>query len=401
LESIIVGDGIINYSSEGGVLFNKDKTSLIQYPGGKQGSYTIPTSVTSIGDGAFSGCTGLTSVTIPNSVTSIGDFAFLSCTGLTSVTIPNSVTSVGMRASLGCSVLGRVDFLGREEISFGWAPFEDTPSSLKIYGFAENQSVRDVAGDRFVAYCEGDDCDEDDIPPTTSITDKFSCANFLAEIYVLIGKTSPAPIYKSDVDTITVLDLAASSLRNAESITSLSGIEYFASLEYLDVSGQQITEVNLSSNTRLRYLNVSRNLITTIDLSNNPELEELDVSGNRIESIDDIRGLENTLIDENSFDIGEQVSIRNSRRNADRSGIRFAKNPVSDKAEIFVLGETITRVVIYDALGNVVFDSPETTWDLRNMAGRRVAEGTYLVVVEARGRDGRVVMYSARLGVKR
>ena len=52
-----------NYSSQDGVLFNKDKTILIQYPGGKQGYYSIPTSVTSIGDYGFYGCIGLTSLT--------------------------------------------------------------------------------------------------------------------------------------------------------------------------------------------------------------------------------------------------------------------------------------------------------------------------------------------------
>ena len=69
---------------------------------------TIPNSVTSIGNYAFSGCSGLTSVTIPNSVTSIGNNAFYSCTGLTSVTIPNSVTSIGNYVFDGCSGLTSV-----------------------------------------------------------------------------------------------------------------------------------------------------------------------------------------------------------------------------------------------------------------------------------------------------
>jgi len=67
-----------NYSGVNGVLFDKNQINLIQYPGGKTGSYTIPSSVTSIGIWAFTNCTGLTSVTIPSSVTSIGDAAFSS-----------------------------------------------------------------------------------------------------------------------------------------------------------------------------------------------------------------------------------------------------------------------------------------------------------------------------------
>ena len=64
--------------------------------------------MTSIGDYAFSKCSGLTSVTIPNSVTSIGGGAFIDCSGLTSVTIPNSVTSIGGGAFQGCSCLTSV-----------------------------------------------------------------------------------------------------------------------------------------------------------------------------------------------------------------------------------------------------------------------------------------------------
>ena len=73
------------YASVDGVLFNKKGSVLGVYPAGKNGSYTIPNSVTSIGNSAFSGCSGLTSVTIPNSVTSIGDGAFSGCSGLQGV----------------------------------------------------------------------------------------------------------------------------------------------------------------------------------------------------------------------------------------------------------------------------------------------------------------------------
>ena len=71
-------------------------------------SVTIPNSVTSIGESAFSECRRLTSVTIPNSVTSIGDKAFFDCYSLTSVTIPNSVTSIGKEAFAYCRYIENV-----------------------------------------------------------------------------------------------------------------------------------------------------------------------------------------------------------------------------------------------------------------------------------------------------
>jgi hypothetical protein len=76
---------------------------------------TIGNNVTSIGDGTFKGCTGLTSITIPDSVTSIGGDAFLSCTGLTSVTIGNSVTSIGNSAFYRCTSLTDVYYTGTEK----------------------------------------------------------------------------------------------------------------------------------------------------------------------------------------------------------------------------------------------------------------------------------------------
>ena len=85
-------------------------------------SVTIPNSVTSIGYEAFCVCSSLTSVTIGNSVTSIGERAFTGCTGLTSVTIPNSVITIGREAFSGCSGLTSVN-IPNSVTSIGWYAF--------------------------------------------------------------------------------------------------------------------------------------------------------------------------------------------------------------------------------------------------------------------------------------
>ena len=90
LTSIDVSANNLNYASFNGVLFNKNLSTLITCPGGFSAPYSIPDSVTSIGDYAFYYCTALTSVTIPDSVTSIGDGAFYHCTSLASINVSDS-----------------------------------------------------------------------------------------------------------------------------------------------------------------------------------------------------------------------------------------------------------------------------------------------------------------------
>jgi serine/threonine protein kinase len=90
------------------VLFNKNKTTLIAYIA-REKNYTIPNSVTTIGEGAFKGCHFLTSIKIPNSVTTIGEGAFNGCYSLTSINIPNSVTTIGKLAFNGCYSLTSIN----------------------------------------------------------------------------------------------------------------------------------------------------------------------------------------------------------------------------------------------------------------------------------------------------
>ena len=65
-------------------------------------SLNLPDGITSIGVGAFWGCSGLTSLTIPDGITSIGEHAFFGCRGLTSLTIPDGITSIGIGTFYNC-----------------------------------------------------------------------------------------------------------------------------------------------------------------------------------------------------------------------------------------------------------------------------------------------------------
>ena len=112
LDSITVDASNRFYSSVAGVLFDKSTNTLIQYPGVKAGTYTIPDHVTSIGDAAFYFCANLTGVTLPDTVTNIGSYAFCFCISLASVTIPGSVASIGEQAFRNCVNLTSVTIRG-------------------------------------------------------------------------------------------------------------------------------------------------------------------------------------------------------------------------------------------------------------------------------------------------
>jgi len=159
LTSIFVDANNRNYSSLQGVLYNKGRTILIRCPAGKQDTYNVPASVTEIGSLAFKGCTGIINITvdtqnnmfssvdgvlfnknrtiliaypigkqgsytIPANVTTIDCYAFYECTGLTDIIIPASVTRIEDTAFYECSLPAEVrnDIIER----FGIGPFMET-----------------------------------------------------------------------------------------------------------------------------------------------------------------------------------------------------------------------------------------------------------------------------------
>jgi len=137
------------YSSNNGVLFNKKQDSLFVCPGAKAGSYTIPSTVVSIGASAFDGCSLLTgSLTLPASVKSIGSYAFYYCTGFTgSLTLSANLIQLDEGAFYGCSGLTGIVTIPKSLRSLGSYTFFDC-SSLSSFQVdplnAYYSSVNDV-----------------------------------------------------------------------------------------------------------------------------------------------------------------------------------------------------------------------------------------------------------------
>ena len=129
IESLVVTTGNKKYHSANNCIIETDTKTLIA--GCKTSIIPSDDSVTTIGNYAFSGCSGLTSVTIPDSVTSIGDYAFYYCSGLTSITIPDGVISIGDYAFDKCSGLTSIT-IPDSVISIGSFAFSDCSGITSI-----------------------------------------------------------------------------------------------------------------------------------------------------------------------------------------------------------------------------------------------------------------------------
>jgi Leucine-rich repeat (LRR) protein len=114
----------------------------------------------------------------------------------------------------------------------------------------------------------------------TDITAEFTDDNFLAAVYNAINKTAPNPIYETDVSDIKSLDVSDNS------IASLSGIAYFTALTELYCYKNQLTSLDVSSNSALTHLNCSFNQLTSLDVSSNTALNKLNCGNNQLKVLD-------------------------------------------------------------------------------------------------------------------
>jgi hypothetical protein len=135
LSAITVDAANPAFSSAGGVLFDKSQAVLVQCPGGIAGTYTIPSSVTTIGGYSFAGCAALGGVMIPDSVTNIGGGAFGGCASLTNVTIGSGVVGIGDYAFSYCGSLAviAVDSLNPAYSSVDGVLFDKSQTALIEY----------------------------------------------------------------------------------------------------------------------------------------------------------------------------------------------------------------------------------------------------------------------------
>jgi hypothetical protein len=135
LTNITVDAANPNFASVGGVLFDKSVGTLLQFPPGRGGSYTVPDGVITLAGQSFTDCSNLVNIIIANSVTTIQDQAFVACSGLTSVTLGGGVSSLGIQVFGGCSSLTNisVDPANTNFASAGGVWFDKSMTTLIEY----------------------------------------------------------------------------------------------------------------------------------------------------------------------------------------------------------------------------------------------------------------------------
>jgi len=260
LLDIEASSGSRDFASEDGVLFNLDKSSLIQCPGGKSGTYAPPASVTSIGDGAFQVCPYLSSIIIPASVTSIGNYAFRGC-GLSSIELPGNLTSIGYSAFSFCPGLSSIN-IPASLTSMGTRIFYSCTSlavinipasvtSIGNYAFYGCTSLADIV---FAGNAPG------------LGTDAFASVNAAARVYILPGATGFGTTFGGLPVIDAIVFIAALEAAATSNATEIALLEQRPTLE--EVQDARLGSVILIKDGLSGEVNFDFILEETEDLAN-------------------------------------------------------------------------------------------------------------------------------------
>jgi len=218
------------FSAANGVLFNKSKTTLIQCPTSKSGTYSIPATVTTINNDAFNNCVSITKIDIASGMLSIGNNAFYNCKAMTQVSLPASITSIGTNAFYNCIALSSIYAYGTTPVSL---------TSANVFG-----NVNKTTCTLYV--------------PTGSTTNYQSAAYWSA--FANIVEFNATPVETSDKTQFSIYPNPASSYFTVTTsqpselvIIALSGVEVHKQFVYdnerVDISHlkQGIYLVNLNN----------------------------------------------------------------------------------------------------------------------------------------------------------
>ncbi|MFR4372069.1 MAG: leucine-rich repeat protein [Ruminococcus bicirculans (ex Wegman et al. 2014)] len=242
LQNLLIDENNPKYSSVDGVLYNKDKTTLIQYPcANPKTDYTILDSVVDIEDRAFDNSTNLVNITIPNSVKNIGGGAFASCTSIKNVIIPDGVENIGKGAFRRCTSLESVSIpnsvvnLGNSDEKWvGIGEFGGGGPTLGVFGGCRNLTSITLPSNL-----------------TTISAGLFSCCSKLKEITI--------PDKVTSINDFAFYDCLLRSIKIPDSVISISGQAFlgcsFKSLVIPD-SVKNISSNTLNSTYKLKDLTI-------------------------------------------------------------------------------------------------------------------------------------------------
>ena len=328
LEAINVDEDNDKYSSENGILYNKEKDELILVPTGIKGELHVHDGVKNIGEGAFYSCVNLTSVVLPEGIKEIPMLAFAGCISLKEVVMPESVTSIGDRAFAGTGSL--VELTVPQNVSeFGQYVFANSTGLQNIYVEDESKYFSSIDGVLFTAdkkklvqYPVGRSGDYKVPEGTTCIgMGSFFAANFVEKVIVpdsviTFGNPDfPNPVLGSIVFGYFNYPRNLVLVGSKNSVTETYAKQMEINFEELSVEEKTVTEETKVDN-KAETATVSQNTFVNNGTSN---------SGNAVRSVQSV--VKNVGIEKvNTKTEAQSQLVSNENTNVNNNTVNSTRN---------------------------------------------------------------------------